>query len=196
MFRNEFTELAELIAHCGPVVTPGLERIAQKAHDCLDCGGKILVAGNGGSAAEAQHFAAELVGRFLKDRAPLAAIALTCDTSTLTAVGNDYGFERVFERQVAALAQSSDLLLLLSTSGSSPNLIAAAAMARKIGCTVVGFTGADGGKLADLVDVLLAVPSESVARVQEVHLLCLHLLASYLENRRFGPRQESQVSAR
>lgn len=194
MFRNEFAELAELLAHCGPVMIPALERVARNARDCLDGGRKILLAGNGGSAAEAQHFAAELLGRFLEDRAPLAAIALSCDSSTLTGVANDYGFEYVFERQVAALAQPGDLLLLLSTSGNSPNVISAAAKAKQMGCLVVGMTGAEGGKLSALVDVLLSVPSASVARVQEVHLLCLHMLASYLEESLATPgRQRVKV---
>jgi D-sedoheptulose 7-phosphate isomerase len=185
LFRRGFAELAELIADGGSAVAPILEHVARRATACLDNGGKILVAGNGGSAAEAQHFAAELVGRFLHDRPALPAIALTCDTSTLTAIGNDYGFERVFERQVEALGQPGDLLLLLSTSGNSANVIAAAVRAREKGCLVVAFTGAGGGRLANLADVLLAVPSESVSRIQEVHLICLHLLAGYLESNRF-----------
>jgi D-sedoheptulose 7-phosphate isomerase len=187
VLSNGFTELAELLARCGTTMIPDLERISRKAGECLDGGCKILVVGNGGSAAEAQHFAAELLGRFAEDRKPFAAIALSCDSSTLTAVANDYGFEQVFERQVAALAQPGDLLLVLSTSGNSPNVIAAAVKAKKMGCVVIGMTGAGGGKLSGLVDVLLSVPSASVARVQEVHLLCLHLLASYLEGRRFEP---------
>ena len=112
VLSNGFTELAELLARCGPTMIPDLERISRKAGECLDGGCKILVVGNGGSAAEAQHFAAELLGRFAEDRKPFAAIALSCDSSTLTALANDYGFEQVFERQVAALAQPGDLLLV------------------------------------------------------------------------------------
>jgi len=186
LFHEAFDDLQEVIVSSGPAVVPALERIAERGASCLDDGGKILVAGNGGSAAEAQHFAAELVGRFLRDREALPAIALTCDTSILTAVGNDYGFDQVFERQVAALARPGDLLLGMSTSGNSANIIAAAVRARQMGCAVVGFTGAGGGKLAQLTDELLAVPSESIPRIQEVHLLCLHLLAGYLEHHCFG----------
>ena len=195
MFSNGFAELAELLARCEPAMIPALERVSRKAGECLDSGCKILVAGNGGSAAEAQHFVAELLGRYLKDRAPLAAIALSCDSSTLTAVANDYGFEHIFERQVAALAQPGDLLLVLSTSGNSPNVVAAAVKAKEMGCVVVGITGAEGGRLSALVDVLLSVPSASVARVQEVHLLCLHLIANYLEGRTFATsdRQRTKV---
>jgi D-sedoheptulose 7-phosphate isomerase len=186
LFRRAFEELTQLIANGGPTVVAMLEHVAERAVTCLNSGGKILVAGNGGSAAEAQHFAAELVGRYLKDRAALPAVALTCDTSTLTAVGNDYGFDRIFERQIEALAQPCDLLLLLSTSGNSPNLIAAASKARQKGCAVVAFTGAGGGNLANNVDALLAVPSRSVPRIQEMHLICLHLLAGHIESKIFG----------
>ena len=190
LFRDEFAERAELIAQCGLDVVPVLERVAQKASECLENGGKILIIGNGGSAAEAQHFAAELVGRFINDRPALPAIALTSDTSILTAVSNDYGFDHVFARQLEALAKPGDLILVLSTSGDSPNVVEATATARKRGCPVVAFTGSQGGKLSNLADILLTVPSKSVARIQEIHLICLHLLAGYLEHKRFQPQPQ------
>jgi D-sedoheptulose 7-phosphate isomerase len=181
VFQRAFDELAQLIADAPTSLVPDLARAAECGASCLASGGRLLAAGNGGSAAHAQHFAAELVGRFLRDRRALPAVALTTDTSALTAVGNDYGFDRIFERQVEALATRGDMLLVLSTSGDSPNVILAAAKAREIGCTVVAFTGPGGGRLAELADVLLAVPSESVPRIQEMHQICLHLLAGRLE---------------
>lgn len=181
-FRKTFDELEALLAVASSDLIAVLEQIAERAGGCLASGGKLLVAGNGGSAAQAQHFAAELVGRFLRNRRGMPAISLTTDTSTLTAVANDYGYDRVFARQVEALGRSEDLLLLLSTSGNSPNAVAAAAAAREIGCAVVALTGPGGGRLAELSDLLLAVPSESTPRIQEIHLLCLHLLAGRLEH--------------
>jgi D-sedoheptulose 7-phosphate isomerase len=145
-------------------------------------GGKILVFGNGGSAADAQHFAAELVGRFLKERRSLAAIALTTDTSVMTAVGNDYGFERVFARQVEALARRGDLALAITTSGTSPNLVAALAAARALdGVATAALTGRDGGGVAGLVDLHVNVPETSAARIQEVHRTLLHALCEVVE---------------
>jgi len=164
--------------------------VAGLAEDCLREGGKILIFGNGGSAADAQHFAAELVGRFEQDRQGLAALALTVNTSTLTAVSNDYGFERAFARQIEALASKRDLAIAISTSGESGNVIEAARAARELGCKVVGMTGERGGSLAGLADVVIAVPSKTVARIQEMHEICLHALAAVLEKRMFGQVDE------
>lgn len=144
-------------------------------------GGRILVFGNGGSAAQAQHFAAELVGRFVTERPALAAIALTADGSTLTAVGNDYGFERVFARQVDALGRAGDVAFGLTTSGASPNVVAALVTARDRGMSTVALTGRDGGPVASLVDVHVNVPDLSTARVQEAHLTVLHILCELIE---------------
>jgi D-sedoheptulose 7-phosphate isomerase len=162
------------------------DKIAGMAEDCLRSGGTIYVFGNGGSAADAQHFAAELVGRFERDRQGLPAVALTVNSSTLTAVSNDYGFERIFARQLEALAAEGDLAIGISTSGESANILAAVRTARDIGCGVVGMTGEGGGSLGELADAVLAVPSRTVARVQEVHEICLHALAGLLEERLAG----------
>lgn len=159
-----------------------LEDAAKACVRSLRAEGKILVFGNGGSAAEAQHFAAELVNRFLKTRPAQRAIALSTDTSVLTSVGNDSGFDWVFSRQVEALAERGDVALALSTSGNSPNVINALKEAKKKKCVTIAMTGKGGGKMARLPDYLLDVPSSETPRVQEVHLFLLHLLAEEIEN--------------
>jgi len=158
-----------------------LERAVGKLHECLRAGGKILACGNGGSAADAQHVVAELVGRFREERRALPAIALSADTAILTAVGNDYGFERVFARQVEALARAGDVLLAISTSGNSANVLHAAQTARALGCAVIAFTGAGGGALAGHADLLIKAPSNVVARIQEMHTLCIHAICEALD---------------
>lgn len=150
---------------------------------CLQGGGKVLACGNGGSAADAQHFVAELVGRYEKERAPMAAVALTTDTSILSAIGNDYGYDHVFSRQVQALGRPADLLVAISTSGNSANVVAAAESAQELGLAVLALTGEDGGRLATCCNVLLAVPSHRTSRIQEIHELCLHALAEGVEKR-------------
>lgn len=155
----------------------------------LSQGGKILACGNGGSAADCQHFAAELVGRFERERLPLPAIALTTDTSILTAVGNDYGFETVFARQVEALGQPGDVLLAISTSGNSPNVIAAIEAAREREMGVVALTGKGGGKIGGMLseaDVHICVPHNRTARIQEVHLLVIHCICDGIDAVLFG----------
>ena len=157
--------------------------------DCLKNGGKILSCGNGGSAADAQHFAAELVGRFERERAELAAIALTTDSSILTAVGNDYSFDEIFSKQVRALGRPGDILFAISTSGNSKNVTAAVDAAHLKGLHVIGMTGRGGGKVASLMqsgDVLLNVDSQVTTRIQEVHLLTLHCLCDAIDNLMFG----------
>ena len=147
----------------------------------LRAGRTVLVCGNGGSAADAQHFAAELVGRFTRERRAWPALALTTDTSALTAIGNDYGFDRVFARQVEAHGQSGGVLIGISTSGGSPNVLAAVETARARGLVTIGLTGRDGGALGRAVDVHLNVPSRSTARTQEVHITLLHVLCDLVE---------------
>jgi D-sedoheptulose 7-phosphate isomerase len=166
------------------VATASLAMVA-----CLKRGGKILSCGNGGSAGDAQHFAAELVGRFEREREELAAIALTTDSSILTAVANDYSFDEVFAKQVRGLGKAGDLLFAISTSGNSKNVIAAIEAAHKKGLTVVAMTGRNGGKIATLLaagDVLLNVESQVTTRIQEVHLLMLHCLCDAIDNLLFG----------
>ncbi len=158
-----------------------LANVAEKIREALAAGHKVLLCGNGGSAADCQHLAAELVGRFQKERAALPAIALTVDTSILTAIGNDYGFEKVFVRQVEALGQAGDVLLGLSTSGNSLDVLKAAELAKERGLYTVGFTAAGGGRLAELCDVCLAVPVKVTARAQEVHILMGHIICELVE---------------
>ena len=148
--------------------------------------GKILVAGNGGSAADAQHFAGELVSRFLFDRPALSAIALTTDSSILTAIGNDYGYEDVFARQIQALGRSGDVFIAISTSGNSANILKAIQTAKAIGLVVIGLTGLSGGKMKDMCDVCLCAPSDSTPRIQECHLFIEHTLCACIEESLFG----------
>ncbi len=147
----------------------------------LKNGNKILICGNGGSAADSQHFAAEIVGRFEKERKGYPAIALTTDTSALTAIGNDYGFDKIFSRQVEALGEKGDILIGISTSGNSQNVIEAVKVAKQMGLFTVGFLGKDGGKLKDLVDYPFIVKHESTARIQEVHLTLEHTLCKIID---------------
>jgi D-sedoheptulose 7-phosphate isomerase len=154
---------------------------AQKIASCLKSGGKLLICGNGGSAADSQHFAAELSGRYKKERKALAAIALTTDTSALTAIGNDYGFEKVFARQVEALGKKGDVLVALSTSGTSPNVLAAIEAAKKQGMASIGFTGSSGGKMKSLCDLCICIPSSSTPRIQEAHITLIHIICEIID---------------
>lgn len=157
--------------------------VAERLADCLDRGGTIFWLGNGGSAADAQHLAAELVGRYEGvDRRALASIALTTDSSVLTSVANDHGFETVFARQIEALARPGDVVVAISTSGDSPNVLAAARTARERGAFTVGLCGRDGGALRGLVDSAIVVPSSSAARVQEAHILIGHVWCEHVDD--------------
>jgi D-sedoheptulose 7-phosphate isomerase len=151
-------------------------------------GGKLLVAGNGGSAADAQHIAGEFLSRLNFDRDPLPAIALTTDTSVLTAIGNDYGFESLFERQVKGLGRRGDILLAISTSGRSPNIIAALKAAREAGITTIGFTGDGQREMSALCDYALRVPSNSTPQIQQVHIVAAHAICALVEVHLFGDR--------
>ena len=154
----------------------------------LDEGGKLMFAGNGGSAADAQHWAGELVSRFYYDRPGLAAVALTTDTSILTAIGNDYGYDYVFARQIEALGRAGDVFIAISTSGNSPNIVCAVEAAHERGIKVIGFTGQGGGKLATLCDICFRIPSNETPRIQEGHEFIGHLLCALIEARVF-PRE-------
>ncbi len=158
-----------------------LEAASKSCISCLQSGGKILLAGNGGSAADAQHIAGEFVSRFAFDRPGLPAIALTTDTSILTAIGNDYGYERLFNRQVQALGNKGDVFIGYSTSGKSPNIIKAFEEARSIGLTCIGLTGNRGGPMRDLCDYVLEVPSADTPKIQEGHLVLGHILCGLVE---------------
>lgn len=180
-FVHELDELRRALDAARESLPASIERASSCLRAAVVAGRTVLACGNGGSASSSQHFVAELVGRLRVDRAPIAAVSLAADVATLTAVANDAGFERVFARQVDALARPGDVLVALSTSGRSPDVVAAARAARARGCAVVALTGPGGGDLAALADVLVAVPTETVARIQEVHALCLHAMASALE---------------
>lgn len=163
-------------------LAPDIAQLASACAQALTDGGRIMLCGNGGSAADAQHIAAELVGRFVGDRRALPAIALTTDTSALTAIGNDYGYDAVFSRQVEALACRGDVLIVISTSGNSANVIQAAQVAAARGVHVFGLLGGDGGKLLALCDRALVVPSVTTARIQECHIMLGHLLCAGIES--------------
>ena len=154
---------------------------AHSIRDCLSNGGKLLLMGNGGSAADCQHIAAELIGRFKKERKAIPALALTVDSSSLTALGNDYGFDSIFSRQVEALATPNDAVVGISTSGNSKNVILALNVARKIGCKTIGFMGNDGGDMKNCVDIGIIVPSNDTARIQEVHITVGHIICEIIE---------------
>ena len=158
-----------------------LEQIGGAMSQAVHAGKKVLWCGNGGSAADCQHLAAELMGRFRRERRGLPSIALTTDTSILTAIGNDYGYERVFQRQVEAICNSGDIVVGISTSGNSKNVCAALKTARKLGAVTVAFTGASGGEMAALADMVLLIDSSDTARIQEGHILCGHMLCDWIE---------------
>lgn len=180
--QNYFTEHFVTLKKMADSFDEPLTNAALLIIATLKKGNKLLIAGNGGSAADAQHFAAELVGRFLRERKGLPAVALTTDSSILTAVGNDYGFEQIFSRQVEALAQPGDLLIAISTSGNSPNICLAAATARQRKCSVLALVGGQGGRLAGQADQVLHIPSQSTPHIQEGHHLVIHLLCGLVEN--------------
>ena len=168
-----------------PAFAKTIAAIVDRAAAALRAGHKLLLAGNGGSAADAQHLAGELLSRLNYDRAPTAAIALTTDSSVLTAIGNDYGYERVFERQVRGLGHKGDVLVAISTSGRSQNILRALAAARELGLVTVGLTGRTGGEMAALCDLCLHAPSDSTPLVQQIHITAGHVICGLVEERLF-----------
>ena len=160
---------------------PQVNTLIENVRKCLASGNKVLFFGNGGSASDAQHLAAEFVVRYYKQRAPLAAIALTTDTSIITAHGNDYSFDTIFDRQIQALAKQGDIAIGLSTSGNSGNVINGLNTAKQSGCTTIAFTGANGGQLHDIADDCICIPSDETARVQEGHIIIGHWLCEALD---------------
>ncbi|MGH8674055.1 MAG: phosphoheptose isomerase, partial [Burkholderiales bacterium] len=184
-----FAESASLKLEASRSLAEPLARAVEKMVAALSSGGKILACGNGGSAADAQHFAAELVNRFEAERPPLAAVALTTDSSIVTSIANDYDFAQVFEKQVRAIGRRGDVLLALSTSGNSANVLAAIRASHGLGIGVVAFTGRGGGQIAAALgaaDVHVCVPHARTARIQEVHLLALHCLCDGIDFQLFG----------
>lgn len=183
--RNHLRTLQDLLQRSIDSQTEGLVRAAQWITAALARGNKLMLMGNGGSAADAQHIAAEFVNRFLLDRSPLPALALSTDTSILTSIGNDFGFEAIFEKQVLALGISGDVLLGISTSGNSPNIIRGLQAARSKGITTIALTGRGGGDLVSWADLALMVPSDQTPRIQEVHAFIGHLLCELVETALF-----------
>jgi D-sedoheptulose 7-phosphate isomerase len=179
-------EGAELRIQLAQTLGPKIVDAAQLVAECLKDGGKVLFFGNGGSAADAQHLAAEFVGRFVLERSALPGIALTTDSSILTAVGNDYGFDQVFVRQVFALGRPKDVAIGISTSGNSPNVIKAVQAAAERGLRTIGLAGRDGGALAKAVELAITVPSTNTARIQECHITVGHVLCELVEDELFG----------
>jgi D-sedoheptulose 7-phosphate isomerase len=186
---GHFHESAELKIQCASLLAQPIEQAVELMFAALSNGNKILACGNGGSAADCQHFSAQLVGRFERERLPLPVMALTTDTSILTAIGNDYSYQEIFSKQVTAFGQSGDVLLALSTSGNSANVIAAIDAALERDMRVVALTGKGGGAIAKLItdaDVHICVPHDRTARIKEVHLLTLHCLCDGIDVALFG----------
>lgn len=171
------------VARALHVLAPDIDRVVFIIAESMAAGGALLVCGNGGSAADAQHITAELTGKFFRDRKPLRALALHTNTSSLTAIGNDYGYDEVFAREVGAHGREGDVLLAISTSGNSRNVMRAIEAAREKRIIVIGLTGSDGGKMRHLCDVCLCVPSTSTPRIQECHILLGHTICELLERR-------------
>jgi len=165
-----------------------IRTVADRIENIFRGGNKLMIAGNGGSAGDAQHIAGEFLSRFNFDRAPLPAVALSTDTSVLTAIGNDYGFECVFERQVRGLGKPGDGLIAISTSGRSPNIIAALRAARDLGITTIGFTGARGGAMKDFCDVCLLAPADQTPLIQQIHITAAHIVCNLVECSMFTKR--------
>lgn len=163
-----------------------LEKAARKTSDAMKSGRKLMVAGNGGSAADAQHLVAEFVGRLCADRPAMRAVALTTDSSILTAVSNDYGYELVFQRQIEALGQADDVFMAISTSGNSPNVLCALELARKMGIATIGLTGRSGGRMAPLCDWCIQIPSDVTMYIQQAHLALEHIFCALVEREYFG----------
>jgi len=190
--QQHFIDSADLKYQAAQTLSKPIAAAVQAVLACVTSGGKVLACGNGGSAADAQHFAAEFVGRFERERPELGAIALTTDTSILTAIANDYDFERVYSKQVRALGQAGDVLLALSTSGNSANVLAAVAAAHEREMTVVALTGRGGGRIGSALretDVHVCVPHERTARIQEVHLLTLHCICDGVDAQLLGEQE-------
>ena len=179
--KNAIAEHQAMFSKLGDLI-PQISQVAEELKACINRGGKILLMGNGGSAADSQHIAAEIVGRFKKERRGLAAIALTTDTSIITSVGNDYGYDYIFARQIEALCRPEDVVIGITTSGNSKNVVAAIEEANKLGATTIGLTGGSGGKMNGLCKYNLVMPSSETARIQEAHIFVGHSLCDLLES--------------
>lgn len=185
LIKSELKESIETQNLVAKNLAPKIEEAARLMVEALRAGRKILFFGNGGSAADSQHLAAELIGRYRKDRQSLPAIALTCDTSILTAVGNDYGFEMVFARQIEGLAEKGDVALGISTSGNSRNVIEGLIKAKEKGCQTLGLLGCEGGRINEICDLSIIIPSKITPRIQECHITIGHILCRLIEQELF-----------
>jgi D-sedoheptulose 7-phosphate isomerase len=174
------------VSNALPILAPAVSSAVDLIHSSLAAGGQLLIAGNGGSAADAQHIAAELTGRFLRERQPFRALALHVNTSSLTAIGNDYGYEHVFARELSAHARPGDVFLAITTSGNSQNILRAIEAARKSKARVIGLTGESGGQMRSACDLCICVPSKSTPRIQEMHITIGHAICELLEERLAG----------
>lgn len=182
VIKKEFIEHLEVFNTSMNDLLPSIENAADLCIESVNNGGKILLIGNGGSAADAQHIAAELIGRYKLERNAIPAIALTTDSSILTSISNDYGYSQVFARQLEALANKIDVVIAISTSGNSKNIINALKVANQIGCKTIGLSGGTGGKLKEICSVNIAVPSENTARIQEIHIFIGHTICHLIED--------------
>jgi D-sedoheptulose 7-phosphate isomerase len=192
--QQQFFDSADLKYAAAEILSKPIADGVSALVGCITGGGKVLVCGNGGSASDAQHFAAEFIGRFERERPGLAAIALTTDSSIITAIGNDYAFEVIFAKQVQALGSPGDVLIALSTSGNSANIVAAVQAAHAKEMTIIALTGRTGGRIRELLldtDVHICVPHERTARIQEVHILALHCLCDAVDNQLLGEQENS-----
>ncbi len=181
MIAEELQSHQQTLTRVIEQLIPAIQKGTDMLTEVLQGGSKVLIAGNGGSAADAQHIAAELTGRYVKERKALPAIALTVDTSALTAISNDYGYDHVFSRQIAALARPGDLFIAISTSGNSKNVIHALHTAKEYGCLTLGLSGRDGGEMNNLCDLNIVVPDGTTARIQEMHILIGHIMCKAID---------------
>jgi D-sedoheptulose 7-phosphate isomerase len=184
--EDDFAAHRAVFERVAAELMPAVKEAARTVNECLRAGGKLLVFGNGGSASDAQHIAAELTGRYVRERRALAAIALTSDGAALTAIGNDFGYEQVFARQLQGLARPGDVVIGITTSGTSPNVLRALETARALDCRTIGLTGRDGGRMREFCDQVLVVPAQETARIQEMHILIGHSICAEVD-REFAP---------
>lgn len=185
LIQSQIADHSRVMQAVSELLLPLVADTVETVCNALSSGKKVLVMGNGGSAADAQHFAAELIGRFKLERPSLPAIALTTDSSILTAIGNDYGYDAVFSRQVEGLAAAGDVVVGISTSGNSPNVLAAMRLAKEKGCVTVSLLGRDGGSIKGVSDIPIIVPSSDTPRIQEAHILIIHIICDLVEKRLF-----------
>jgi len=183
---RELKESAEVKLRCADQLAPEIEKAAEMLVECFRAGGKVMLCGNGGSASDSQHIAAEFVNRYVGERPALASIALTTDTSNLTSIGNDRSFDEVFSRQVAALGRKGDVLIGITTSGKSPNVLKAFEEAKRLGVKTIAFSGRDGGPAAEMADHAIVVPDKTTSRIQEVHITVGHILCGLVDREMFG----------